>query len=138
MKCGKRAVTAGIRYSYDEVCHCYEESKMNSVDSNGVATVEQQVIAGSWPSGDSELPFATKITAGGSPAGTYTVNPTDTEVEITLRIPEQFFTRKYDRADWERAVAEGWVDELLDYWEGEIEEPKLEVYGPDGQQVALW
>jgi len=61
-------------------------------------------------------------------------------VEVTLRVPEQFFTEIYNRADWEAAVAgtEGMsVGDLTDNFRSDID-PEQEIYGPDGQQVPLW
>jgi hypothetical protein len=61
-------------------------------------------------------------------------------VELTIRIPEQFFTREYPVGDWEEAIAKrdlpGWGPEyLIDSWDIDVDR---ELYGPDGQQVPLW
>jgi hypothetical protein len=71
-------------------------------------------------------------------------------VELTIRIPEQFFTREYLKSDWDAAMAavenekkgqllegETWSlpEYLIDGWDYDVDR---ELYGPDGQQVPLW
>lgn len=65
-------------------------------------------------------------------------------VELTIRIPEQFFTETYNRADWESSLyatttnVPGFgVEYLIDHWKSNLDIDK-ELYGPDGQQVPLW
>lgn len=75
-------------------------------------------------------------------------------VELTIRIPEQFFTETFMKADWDAALAaleaqknrpEGEAlardvlfalpEYLIDSWDYTVER---ELYGPDGQEVPLW
>jgi hypothetical protein len=73
-------------------------------------------------------------------------------VELTIRVPEQFFTMDYLKSDWEKAVAavenqkkgqllegETWdlPEYLTDGWRSDLDVEE-ELYGPDGLQVPLW
>ncbi len=62
-------------------------------------------------------------------------------VGVTIRVPEQFFTETYNRADWEEALRgdeRGFhVGDLTEVWRNNLD-PAVEIYGPDGQQVPLW
>ena len=63
-------------------------------------------------------------------------------VEVTVRVPEQFFTTTYTKDEWEQALtykAKMWntPGDLTDTFRSDLDIEK-ELYGPDGQQVALW
>lgn len=79
-------------------------------------------------------------------------DPEEEMVELTIRIPEQFFTQEFLKSDWEKAVDavenekkgmllidETWnkPEYLTDLWRSDLDVEE-ELYGPDGQQVPLW
>jgi hypothetical protein len=59
----------------------------------------------------------------------------DAKVEVTVRIPEQFFTFTYPKKYWDWAVEDGEVADLMDMDVSDIYVEK-EVFGPDGQRVS--
>ena len=69
------------------------------------------------------------------------VSDNEEMVELTLRVPEQFFTQKYLKSEWDKALkrASLWdgAEYLTDNWRSDID-VEQELYGPDGQQVPLW
>lgn len=68
----------------------------------------------------------------------------DDWVELTIRVPEQFFTQKFPKRDWESSLyatltdVPGFgVEYLTGGWRSDLD-VEQELYGPDGLQVPLW
>lgn len=70
----------------------------------------------------------------------YDVEDDEDMVELTIRIPEQFFTEKFPADSWEAEMAMRDLpgrgpEYLIDSWDIDVDR---ELYGPDGHQVPLW
>lgn len=59
------------------------------------------------------------------------------QVQVTVRIPEQFYTFTYGKEEWNQAVRDDTVPYLMDL---DLSNMDIldEAYGPDGHQVSLW
>jgi hypothetical protein len=118
-----------------------------SVDSNGVAEVHPAIVKAGETSPHFGNPFADVVSVdivGHHPyfleAPTVDSYQPGDIVEVTLRVPEQFFTETYNRADWEAAVAgtAGMsVGDLTEIFRDNVEIDK-QLYGPDGHEIGEW